>query len=117
MHKTMQQKAAEAHNMCKLKGESMLDNQDRQLAFEIVYSSEEEALQAVEFFTQKAKSVESEPCQITHEILPLAEGCLLKMALLFSCQAGFYCRSWRSLIGGNPLIPCAIHFGIIAHIR
>ena len=53
----MQQKAAEAHNMCKLKGESMLDNQDRQLAFEIVYSSEEEALQAVEFFTQKAKSV------------------------------------------------------------
>lgn len=87
MHKTMQQKAAEAHNMCKLKGESMLDNQDRQLAFEIVYSSEEEALQAVEFFTQKAKSVETEPCQITHEILPLTEGYLLKMALVFSCQA------------------------------
>ena len=95
MHKTMQQKAAEAHNMCKLKGESMLDNQDRQLAFEIVYSSEEEALQAVEFFTQKAKSVESEPCQITHEILPLAEGCLLKMALLFSCQAELILFQWH----------------------
>ena len=45
MHKTMQQKAAEAHNMCKLKGESMLDNKYRQLAFEIVYSIEEESFQ------------------------------------------------------------------------
>ena len=25
-HKTMQQKAAEAHNACRLKGDSMLDN-------------------------------------------------------------------------------------------
>lgn len=87
MSKTLQQKADEARNMCKLKGDSMLDNTDRQIAFEAVYDSEAQAKQAVEFFTQKAKSVESEPCQITHEILPLAEGCLLKMALLFSCQA------------------------------
>ena len=87
MHKTMQQKAAEAHNMCKLKGESMLDNQDRQLAFEIVYSSEEEALQAVEFFTQKAKSVETEACQIKSEIQPLEDSFLMQMWIEFSCQA------------------------------
>ena len=83
----MQQKAAEAHNMCKLKGESMLDNQDRQLAFEIVYSSEEEALQAVEFFTQKAKSVETEACQIKSEIQPLEDSFLMQMWIEFSCQA------------------------------
>lgn len=53
MSKTMQQKAADAHNMCKLKGDSMLDNSDRQIAFEAVYDSEEIAVQAVEFFTQK----------------------------------------------------------------
>lgn len=55
MSKTMQQKAAEAHNMCRLKGDSMLDNADRQIAFEAVYESEELAQQAVEFFAQKAK--------------------------------------------------------------
>ncbi|EFX90537.1 hypothetical protein HMPREF0027_2401 [Actinobacillus ureae ATCC 25976] len=43
MHKTMQQKAAEAHNMCKVKGDSMLDNSDHQIAFEALYDSEEQA--------------------------------------------------------------------------
>ncbi len=70
MHKTMQQKAAEAHNMCKLKGDSMLDNSSRQIAFEAVYDSEEQAQQAVEFFTEKAKSVETEACVIQHSIMP-----------------------------------------------
>lgn len=87
MHKTMQQKASEARNMCKLKGDSMLDNSERQIAFEAVYDRESEALQAVEFFTQKAKSVETEPCQIRHEIRPLADGFLMQMWIEFSCQA------------------------------
>lgn len=87
MSKTMQQKAAEAHNMCKLKGDSMLDNAERQIAFEAVYDSEEQAQQAVEFFTQKAKSVETEPCEIKSEIGQIEEGFLMKMWITFSCQA------------------------------
>lgn len=87
MSKTMQQKAAEAHNMCKLKGDSMLDNAERQIAFEAVYDSEEQAQQAVEFFTQKAKSVETEPCEITSEISHIDEGYLMQMWITFSCQA------------------------------
>lgn len=83
----MQQKAADAHNMCKLKGDSMLDNADRQIAFEAVYDSEEIALQAVEFFTQKAKSVATEPCEIQSEITQIADGFLMKMWITFSCQA------------------------------
>ncbi|AWW33998.1 hypothetical protein CT138_03675 [Mannheimia varigena] len=87
MSKTMQQKAADAHNMCKLKGDSMLDNADRQIAFEAVYDSEEMALKAVEFFTQKAKSVETETCEIQSEITQITEGFLMKMWITFSCQA------------------------------
>ncbi|QLB17493.1 hypothetical protein A6B40_07805 [Mannheimia varigena] len=87
MSKTMQQKAADAHNMCKLKGNSMLDNADRQIAFEAVYDSEEMALKAVEFFTQKAKSVETETCEIQSEITQIADGFLMKMWITFSCQA------------------------------
>ncbi|AIZ80186.1 YfcZ/YiiS family protein [Actinobacillus equuli subsp. haemolyticus] len=87
MHKTMQQKAAEAHNMCKLKGDSMLDNSDRQIAFEAVYDSEEQAQQAVEFFTEKAKSVETEACVIQHNISQVEDGFLMQMQIEFSCQA------------------------------
>ncbi|QNS15324.1 YfcZ/YiiS family protein [Mannheimia bovis] len=87
MSKTMQQKAADAHNMCKLKGDSMLDNADRQIAFEAVYDSEEIAKQAVEFFTQKAKSVETAPCEMQSEITQIADGFLMKMWITFSCQA------------------------------
>ncbi|WGE54925.1 YfcZ/YiiS family protein [Actinobacillus equuli subsp. equuli] len=87
MYKTMQQKAAEAHNMCKLKGDSMLDNSDRQIAFEAVYDSEEQAQQAVEFFTEKAKSVETEACVIQHNISQVEDGFLMQMQIEFSCQA------------------------------
>ena len=61
MSKTLQQKADEARNMCKLK--------------------------AVEFFTQKAKSVETEACQIKSEIQPLEDSFLMQMWIEFSCQA------------------------------
>ncbi|WGE89274.1 YfcZ/YiiS family protein [Actinobacillus arthritidis] len=87
MHKTMQQKAAEAHNMCKLKGDSMLDNSDRQIAFEAVYDNEDQAQQAVKFFTEKAKSVETEACTIQHSISPIEDGFLMQMQIEFSCQA------------------------------
>lgn len=87
MGKTLQQKAAEAHNICKLKGDSMLDNSERQIAFEAVYNRDSEAQQAVNYFTEKARSVETEPCQIRSEIQPFAEGFLMQMWIEFSCQA------------------------------
>lgn len=87
MSKTMQQKAADAHNMCRLKGDSLLDNRNRQISFEAVYNSEDEAQQAVEFFTQKAKSVETDPCEIETEINPIEDGFLMKMWIEFSCEA------------------------------
>lgn len=83
----MQQKAADAHNMCRLKGDSLLDNLNRQISFEAVYNSEDEAQQAVEFFTQKAKSVETDPCEIETEISPVEDGFLMKMWIEFSCEA------------------------------
>ncbi|SUT87715.1 Protein of uncharacterised function (DUF406) [Actinobacillus ureae] len=87
MYKTMQQKAAEAHNMCRVKGDSMLDNSDHQIAFEALYDSEEQAQQAVEFFTEKAKSVETEACVIQHNISQVEDGFLMQMQIEFSCQA------------------------------
>lgn len=87
MNKTLQQKAEEARTMCKLKGEGFLDNSDRTIAFEGVYASEVEAEQAVRFFTEKARSVENEPCRIEQNISPFEQGYLMQMQIEFSCQA------------------------------
>lgn len=87
MHKTLRQKADEARNACKLKGDSVLDDSDRQIAFEALYDTEEQALQAVEFFSKKAKSVETDPCDIRYEIRRIEEGFLVVMRIEFSCQA------------------------------
>ena len=86
-HKTMQQKAAEAHNACRLKGDSMLDNNDCSIAFNAVYDSEAQAREALAYFTEKAESVETEPCEIESEITALDDGFLLIMQITFCCQA------------------------------
>lgn len=85
--KTMQQKAAEAHNACRLKGDSMLDNNECSIAFNAVYNCEEEARAALEYFTEKAESVETEPCEIESEITAIDNGFLLVMQITFCCQA------------------------------
>lgn len=87
MDKTIRQKVAEARNICKLKGDSMLDNSARQIVFELVYESEEQAQQAVEFFTEKAKSVETEACIIQRSISRVEDGFLMQMQIEFCCQA------------------------------
>ena len=86
-HKTMQQKAAEAHNACRLKGDSMLDNNDCSIAFNAVYDSEAQACAALAYFTEKAESVETEPCEIESEITALDDGFLLIIQITFCCQA------------------------------
>ena len=86
-HKTMQQKAAEAHNACRLKGDSMLDNNDCSIAFNAVYDSEAQACAALAYFTEKAETVETEPCEIESEITALDDGFLLIIQITFCCQA------------------------------
>lgn len=86
-HKTVQQKAAEAHNACRLKGDSMLDNNDCSIAFNAVYDSEAQARAALAYFTEKAESVETDPCEIESEITALDDGFLLIMQITFCCQA------------------------------
>ncbi len=52
----------------------MLDNADRQIAFEAVYESEELAQQAVEFFAQKQNRSETEPCEFKAKLHKLQKG-------------------------------------------
>lgn len=66
---------------------SILDNSEREAPFVKVYATQAEAEQALAKLTQKAKDVESEPCEIKSEISTVDGGFLLNAVFTFSCQA------------------------------
>ena len=66
---------------------SILENSERDVHIERQYASQQEAEQALAKFTQKARDVENEPCQIHSEITPTENGYQLKATFTFSCQA------------------------------
>ncbi len=66
---------------------SILDNSEREAKISQLYATEEEAQQALQRFTQKARDVESDPCQINSEINAVDGGYQLDASFTFSCQA------------------------------
>lgn len=66
---------------------SILDNSETVATFEKIYAGQAEAEQAFVKLEQKAHDIESEPCQISHEIIAVENGFLLKADFKFSCQA------------------------------
>lgn len=66
---------------------SILDNNETVATIQRTYESENEAKAALEKFTQKARDVESEPCEISSEITPIESGFELVAHFKFSCQA------------------------------
>ena len=66
---------------------SLFDNRDCTQEMSYLYDTEEQAQTALDFFTQKAREVESEPCEIKSEISKTEEGFLLNADFTFCCQA------------------------------
>lgn len=66
---------------------SLFDNRDCTQEIAYVYDNEEQAQAALDFFTQKARDVESDPCEIKSEISKVDDGYLLKAEFAFCCQA------------------------------
>ena len=66
---------------------SLFDNSDCSLPIEQIYATRQDAEGALEYFTLKARDVESEPCQIQSEIQQVEEGYVLKAVFTFCCQA------------------------------
>ncbi|MBF4102659.1 YfcZ/YiiS family protein [Gallibacterium anatis] len=65
---------------------TVIDNEDCSVDFAQVYASEEQAQQALDYLTEKAKAAESER-KITSEITQVDGGYQLKAAFEFCCQA------------------------------
>ncbi len=85
--KTLQQKVAESHNMCRIKGDLMLDNSAREVVFEAEYDTEKQALNARDYFIQKTRDIENDPANIESQITDISNGFRLKMRIVFGCQA------------------------------
>lgn len=66
---------------------SILDNSDRDAVVEKVFATQAEAEQGLAFLTQKARDTESDPCEISSEIVPVENGFKLTAKFTFSCQA------------------------------
>lgn len=66
---------------------SILDNSEREAKVSQVYATEEEAQQALQRLTQKARDIESDECQISSEIKAVDGGYQLDAVFSFSCQA------------------------------
>ena len=66
---------------------SVLDNSELEVKFDKFYPTQAEAEAALAKLVQKARDTETEPCQITHEIINSDNGFQLKANFVFSCQA------------------------------
>ncbi|OOF51191.1 hypothetical protein BKK54_03610 [Rodentibacter genomosp. 1] len=66
---------------------SLFDNRDCTQEINYIYDTQEQAQTALDFFTEKAREVESEPCEIQSEITKVDDGYLLKAKFAFCCQA------------------------------
>ena len=65
---------------------SLFDNSDCSLPIEQFYATRQDAEGALEYFTLKARDIESEPCQIQSEIQQVEDGYLLKRFSHFAAK-------------------------------
>lgn len=86
MTKSVQCKAEEAKACCCVDVGTIIQEDDCTVAIHQLYPNEAEAQTALALLTEKAKSVETDPCQINLSVAKNDEGFLLKGSLIFCCS-------------------------------
>jgi uncharacterized protein (TIGR00743 family) len=66
---------------------TILDNADCVATYSKQFATKEDALAAQESLVAKARSIESEPCQISADLTQAGNAYQLDMSFVFSCQA------------------------------
>ncbi|QGM80236.1 YfcZ/YiiS family protein [Otariodibacter oris] len=87
MTKTLSDQVESCKYGCKPKDTAMFDNEESQVIVENTYTNEEEAQKTLATLVEKARNIESEPCDIQSEIKQVEQGYLLHSEFNFSCQA------------------------------
>lgn len=79
---------------------TIMDNSDCTASYSRVFASRAEAEQTLAALTEKARSVESEPCKITPTFTEESDGVRLDIDFTFACEA-----EMLILQAGSALIP------------
>lgn len=66
---------------------TVMDNSDCTASYSRVFSSRSEAEAMLDALTEKARSVESDPCVIERQYTDVADGVRLDIDFTFACQA------------------------------
>ncbi|WP_410014170.1 YfcZ/YiiS family protein [Sodalis sp. C49] len=66
---------------------TIIDNEDCTASFSKVFEQRQEAEAMLAMLTEKARAVESDPCDISSRIEPVKGGVELNADFTFSCQA------------------------------
>ncbi|MFI8416786.1 YfcZ/YiiS family protein [Serratia sp. NPDC078593] len=66
---------------------TVMDNTDCTASYSQVFASQQEAQQMLAALTEKARSVESDPCDISSSMNPVEGGVQLDADFTFACQA------------------------------
>ncbi|MBU9851747.1 YfcZ/YiiS family protein [Rahnella aceris] len=66
---------------------TIMDNTDCTASYSRVFETEAQAKETLQALTERARGVESEPCEITSRIEKVAGGVELNIDFTFSCQA------------------------------
>ncbi|QNK33841.1 YfcZ/YiiS family protein [Serratia sp. JUb9] len=66
---------------------TVMDNTDCTASYSQVFTDEQDAQQTLAALTEKARSVESDPCAISSSLQPVDGGVQLNADFTFACQA------------------------------
>ena len=105
---------------------TIMDNSDCTASYSRVFANRAEAEQTLAALTEKARSVESEPCKITPTFTEESDGVRLDIDFTFACEAEMlifhraarhlgtcrsHCRRWGIRYLGNPVCraTCSSH--------
>ncbi|TYG34076.1 DUF406 family protein [Lonepinella koalarum] len=70
----------------KSKANGFLDGAESAVQISQFFTTQQDAEQALQYFIQQAKQVESEPCEIHSDIQPIKHGVVLDLKIVFCCE-------------------------------
>lgn len=87
MSKTFSDEVENCKTNCKPTSTAMFDNADSTIEFAQVFVNEQQANDALARLTATARSVENDPCHISHQLQNVENGVQLNAKFVFGCQA------------------------------
>lgn len=95
---------------------TIMDNSDCTASYSRVFANRAEAEQTLAALTEKARSVESEPCKITPTFTEESDGVRLDIDFTFACEAEMLIFRWVCVNSSRYVRPCQLLAGAFSFL-